>query len=128
MIFLNFKVHTRGRILGRNPGKSLLSAIHSYLYSLQLCFEISISSKITQLLTYFYSSVTGNLKSENFQDYAQKLQRNYTFVNSASALGNIFYLLVHDELSLTDPSLDVKGEADTPSLLIKCPRDVLIQG
>jgi hypothetical protein len=30
--------------------------------------------------------VYGNLKSENSQDYAQKLQRNCTFMSSVSAL------------------------------------------
>jgi hypothetical protein len=30
--------------------------------------------------------VYGNLKSENSQDYAQKPQRNFTFMNSASGL------------------------------------------
>jgi hypothetical protein len=31
-----------------------------------------------------------NLKSENSQDYAQKPQRNFTFMNSASASVDIF--------------------------------------
>jgi hypothetical protein len=61
--------------------------------------------KLTQPFTYFYSSVTvnlkekggkpdrklyplhcglRNLKSENSQNYAQKPQQNWTFMNSAS--------------------------------------------
>ncbi len=55
----------RGRILGRNWEKSLkrvfLLAIHSHLYD----------------------------KSENSQDYAQKPQRNCTFMNSASGLFHV---------------------------------------
>jgi hypothetical protein len=37
--------------------------------------------------------VYGNLKSENFQDYAQKPQRNCTFINSASVLANKLFVL-----------------------------------
>ncbi len=101
------KIVSRGRILGRNPNKSLQSFPPCYSQSpLQLCLEISILK--THAASYnFYSSVTvhckwerwktwkpyslpyglrnsyRNLKSENTQDYAQKPQRNWTFMNSA---------------------------------------------
>jgi hypothetical protein len=69
----------RSRILGRKIGtkslQSSLLAIHSHLYlsksGLKLVCKVNI--------------VYGNLnKSENSQDYAQKPQRNCTFMNSAS--------------------------------------------
>ncbi len=62
------RVKTRGRILvlGRNWDKSLKR------------FPLSKSG-----LKLAYN-VSGNLKSENSQDYAQKPQRNCTFMNSAS--------------------------------------------
>ncbi len=99
----------RGRILGRNPGKSRKSFPPCYSQSpLQLCLEIYISPATSYS---FYSSVTvlytvkekggkpdrkpcplpyglrnpyRNLKSENFQDYAQKPQQNCRLMNSAS--------------------------------------------
>jgi hypothetical protein len=40
-----------------------------------------------KLLDYNRNIVFGNLKSENSQDYAQKPQRNFTFMNSDSASG-----------------------------------------
>jgi hypothetical protein len=84
MIFLNFKFHTRGGILGRNPGKSLLPAIHSYLYSTVYSFALRFLFLKTHATSYLFLQLYS-------QDYAQKLKRNYTFVNSASALlGNIF--------------------------------------
>ncbi len=103
------KLLCRGRILGRNPDKSLgvvLLAIHSYLYSFAFRF-VFLQTHGTSYN--FFSSVTvhckgerrkpdrkpypfpyglknpyRNLKSENSQDYAQKHQRNVTFMNSAS--------------------------------------------
>jgi hypothetical protein len=99
----------RGWILGRNPSKIfrvILLAIHSHLYSFALRFLFLQTHTTTYSL---YSSVTvhgkgeggkpdrkpyplpyglrnpyRNLMSENFQDYAQKPQRNCTFMNSAS--------------------------------------------
>jgi hypothetical protein len=53
----------RGQILGRNCDKSRNSGW-------KLCSNVHI--------------VYRNLKSENSQDYAQKPQRNCTFMNSAS--------------------------------------------
>jgi hypothetical protein len=50
-----------------------LLAIHSHLYN-------GIYSPLVCNATIVY----GNLKSENSQDYAQKPQLNYTFMNSAS--------------------------------------------
>jgi hypothetical protein len=100
----------RGRILGRNPDKSLNfpPVIHSHLNSFALRFLLV---QIHATFYSFYSSVTvqctvketggkpvrkpyplpyglrnpyRNLKSENSQDYAQKSRRNWTFMNSAS--------------------------------------------
>ncbi len=104
-------VFTWGRILGRNPDKSLKSFPLSYSRSLpQLCLQIYISSnsfKLFQYLQFLLHTVKeeggkpdrkphplpyalrnpySNLKSRNSQDYAQKSQRNCAFMNSASAL------------------------------------------
>ncbi len=38
-------------------------------------------------MVYNVNIVNGNLKSENSQDYAQKPQINFTFMNSASGWG-----------------------------------------
>ncbi len=90
------------RILGRKPDKGLTSFLPCCSQS---CLKISISSSSRNLLQ-FLESVTvhckgerrntplpyglrspyRNLKSENSQDYAQKPQRNFTFMNSASVL------------------------------------------
>jgi hypothetical protein len=95
----------RGRILGRNLDKSFPPC---YSQSpRQLYLEISISSNSRNLLQFLQFSASAeekegkpdrkqypllyslrnpyrNLKSENSQDYAQKPQRNCTFMNSAS--------------------------------------------
>ncbi len=90
----------------QNPDKSL--AIHGYLYSFSLRF-LHISSNSRNLLHFLQLSYCAlyrkkekkpdgkpyplpyglrnsyrNLKSENFQDYVQKPQRNCMFMNSAS--------------------------------------------
>jgi hypothetical protein len=94
-----------GRILGRNPGKSLKSFPPCYSQS-QLCLEISLSRNLLQFQQFVavhckgerrkpdskpyplpYSLIRNpyrNLKSEKSQDYAQKPQRNRTFMNSAT--------------------------------------------
>ncbi len=98
------------RILGHNPGKSLKSLPLYYSQSPpQLCLEISISSNsrnFLQFLQFSYCTLWRreaenlkikpfslpyglkdpykNLKSEHSLDYAQKPQRNCTFMNSAS--------------------------------------------
>ncbi len=71
---------TRGRILGRNWDKSLKSFPPSYSQSPLL------TDFTPPLPPTFWAKVVlnGNLKSENSQDDAQKPQRNFTFVNSAS--------------------------------------------
>jgi hypothetical protein len=102
----------RGRVLGPNPDKSLKSFPPCYSQSpLQLCLENSISSNSLNLLRkssnshnllristvqvlYTVKEKGGkherkpyrNFKSENFQDCAQKPQRNCTFMNLASDL------------------------------------------
>ncbi len=64
-----------GRILGRNRDKSLKSFPPCYSQSPLLTgFETVCNVNIVYV----------NLKSENSQDYAQKPQRNCTFMNSAS--------------------------------------------
>ncbi len=102
----------KGRILGRNPDKSHKSFPPCYsqspLQSTALPWDIYFF-KLTQLLTYFYISVTvhcqierrkternpyplpyglrnlyRNLKSADSRDLAQKPQRNCTSMNSAS--------------------------------------------
>jgi len=87
-----------GRILGRNPDKSLESCPHFYSKSpRQIFLEISISSNSRSLLqllvlhcvTVHCKGERGRnpyrkLKSDNSQDYAQKPQRNCTLMNSAS--------------------------------------------
>jgi hypothetical protein len=97
------KVQSRGRILGRNPDKSLQIFPPSYSQStLQLCLGISISSNSRKLLQFLYRKKEENLieihthfpiflrnpyrnlKSENSKDFAQTPQRNCTFMNSAS--------------------------------------------
>jgi hypothetical protein len=80
---------SRGRILRQNPDKSL--AIHIHLYcGVQLYLRFNFF-KLTQPLTYPPSlwvkkSIHLNLKSENFEDYAQKPLRNFRFMNSASGV------------------------------------------
>ncbi len=62
-----FPIQYKSRILGWNPDKSLQSFPPCYFQSpLQLCLAISISSnfKLTQPLTYFYSSVSVHCKEE----------------------------------------------------------------
>ncbi len=97
-----------GRILGRNPDKSLKSFPPYYSQSpKQFCLEISISSnaatyniklrynvreKVWKPERKPYPLLYGlrdsfkkrNLKSENSHDYVQKPRRNCTFMNSAS--------------------------------------------
>ncbi len=101
----------RGRILRQIRTKVLrpfLFAIHSHLYTTALSSDLHFF-KLTQPLTvstgqllytvkekggqpdrkpyplpYGLRNPYRNLKSENSQDYAQKPQRNFTFMNSAS--------------------------------------------
>jgi hypothetical protein len=73
-------IFTRCRILGRNWDKSLKSFPPCYSQSLLLTdFTPPPLEQVCNV-----KIVCGNLKSENSQDYAQKLQRNCTFMNSAS--------------------------------------------
>ncbi len=110
---LSHRNKTRGWILGRNPDKSLeIFLRHSHLCSFALKFiflqtyATSYSFWIQLLypvkekgekpdkkpypLPYGLRNPYRNLKSENFQDYTQKPQRNYTFINSASVLLQTF--------------------------------------
>ncbi len=110
----------RGRILGRNPDKSLKSLPPCYSESpLQLYFEVLFLQ--THATSYsFYSSLTvyckeerrknwektippshwfkKSIESESSQDYAQKPQRNCMFTNSASvflsSLPSILYTYI----------------------------------
>ncbi len=89
--FFDFKcitsLESRGRILGRNRDKSLKS--------FPPCHSKSQSSLITDFTPPYLSKsglklvcnvniVFGNLTSEDSQDYAQKSQRNFASMNSAS--------------------------------------------
>ncbi len=76
-LYLSSVVQTEAEfldVIGTKSRQSSLLAIHSHLYlsksGLKLVCKVNI--------------VYGNLKSENSQDYAQKPQRNCTFMNSAS--------------------------------------------
>ncbi len=78
---------TRGRILGRNWDKSLKSIPPCCLQSTLLTgFTLTpFEKKWFELkLVCNVNIVYGNLKSENSQDYAQKPQQNFMFMNSAS--------------------------------------------
>jgi hypothetical protein len=115
------KLLFRGRILGRNPDKSL--KFSSLLFKTPLlCLGISISSNsrnLVECLQFSYCTVQvhckgerrktwwktippsqwfknpyRNLESENSQDYAQKPQRNCMFTNSASGLNEIQQLFI----------------------------------
>jgi hypothetical protein len=77
-----------GRILGRNWDKSLKSFPPRYSQSPPLPDlppSLPSWSKSGLKLVCNVNIAYRNLKSENSQDYAQKRQRNYTFMNSASA-------------------------------------------
>jgi hypothetical protein len=63
---------------------SSLIAIHSHLYKLILSPPPPPPSKSGLKLVCNVNIVHRYLKSENFQDYAQKPQRNCTFMNTAS--------------------------------------------
>jgi hypothetical protein len=95
-----------GWILGRHPDKSLSSfppcysqsliALPWYFYFYKFTQPVTVSSSIVHLL-YTVKEKGGkpylppyglwkpyrNLKSENSQDYAQELQQNFMFMNSA---------------------------------------------
>jgi hypothetical protein len=108
-------IESRDRILGRHPDKSLKSFppcySQSHLCSFALRFLFSSNSRNLlristvkllytvkdkggksdrkpYLLPYGFRNTCRNLKSENFQDYAQKpLTKNCRIMNSASADG-----------------------------------------
>ncbi len=73
--------NSRDRILGRNWDISLKGFPLCYSQSPLLPLPLSKSGL---KLVCNVNIVYGNLKSENFQDYAQKPQRNCMFMNSAS--------------------------------------------
>ncbi len=79
-IFSTIALFSRGRILERNWDKSLTSFPSCYSQSPLLTDFTSPTPWSEMVRNILY----GNLKSENFQDYGQKLQRNCTFMNSAS--------------------------------------------
>ncbi len=75
----------RGRIPGRNWDSSLMSFPPCYSQSPSTNgFYHPPLIKSGLKLVCNVNIVYGNLKSENSQDYAQKPQRNCTFINSAS--------------------------------------------
>ncbi len=101
---------------------------------LQLCLEISISLNSRNLLqflqfSYFTKEKGGkpdrktyphpyglrnpyiNLKSENSQDYAQKPQRNCTFMNSASGYLRILEACRSENIELTGQRADSQTSA-----------------
>ncbi len=85
----------RGRILGRNRDRSLTSFPPCNSQSPLLTAPPPPPprpSKSDWKLVCNANIVYGNLKSENSQGYAQKHQRNSTFMNSASVLVHISYL------------------------------------
>ncbi len=73
----------RGRILRRNWDNSFKSFPPCYSQSPLLTDYPPPPSKSGLKLVSNINIVHGNLKSENSQDYAQKSQRNSTFMNSA---------------------------------------------
>ncbi len=76
---------TRGRILRRNWDKR---DFHLFLLLIHFTPPPPPLSKSGLKLVCNVNFVYGNLKSENSQDYAQKPERNCTFMNSASAYQN----------------------------------------
>ncbi len=82
----NSNAATRGRILGRNWDKSLQSFPPCYSQS-HLLLDFTppppLSKGVLELVCNV-NIVYGNLNSENSQVYAQKPQKNCTFMNSAS--------------------------------------------
>ncbi len=108
--------YIQGRILGRNPDKSLKSFPPCYLqsslctfasYSFHSSLQYTVKEKEGQPdrkpfpLPYGLRNPLRNLKSESSQDYAQKPQRNCTFMNSASGLTVV--LLFRHRLPSSDP-------------------------
>ncbi len=85
----------RGWILGRNWNKSLKSFSPCYSQS-PLLTEFypppPPSKSGLKLVCCNVNFVYGNLKSENFQDFAQKPQQNCTFMNLASWAKLYLYL------------------------------------
>ncbi len=99
------KIQPRGRILVRNPDKSLKSFPPCYSQSPQQLCLLFLFFKLTQPLPVSVKEKGGkpdrkpyphsyglrhpyrNLRSENSQDYAQKPQSDCTFMNSASVFG-----------------------------------------
>jgi hypothetical protein len=80
------QIQHRDRILGRNWDKSLKRIPPCYSQSPLLTDFTPLSfGKSGLKLVCNVNIVYGNLKYENTQDYAQKPQRNCTFMNSASA-------------------------------------------
>jgi hypothetical protein len=72
----------RGRILGRNENTSPKSFPPCCSQS-SLLTDFTLTKSDLKLVCNV-NIVYGNFKSENSQDYAQKPQRNCTFMNSAS--------------------------------------------
>ncbi len=84
--------------IGEKVLRVFLLAIHIHLYY-GFC-PTPPWSKSDLKLVCNVNIICGNLKSENPQDYAQKPQRNYTFMNSASlntCPSLSLYILVIDE-------------------------------
>jgi hypothetical protein len=75
--------HTRLRVRGWGSPNS-----EDLRTSLALFLFCACCSRLIYSIS---SSEFGNLKSENSQDYAQKPQRNYTFMNSTSVESALFH-------------------------------------
>ncbi len=71
-------------VIGRKVLRVFLLAIHSHLYRFDPPPPLPPQGKSGLKLVCNVNIVYRNLKSENSQDYAQKPQRNCTFMNSTS--------------------------------------------
>ncbi len=99
-------------VIGTKDLRVFLLAIHSHLY-IRILIP-SLLSKSCLKLVCNVNIVYGNLKSENSRDYAQKPQRNYAFMNSASrgdSPNHCVNYLVNELLSFDGLSLSLDTEA-----------------
>ena len=106
---------SRGRILGRNWDISCKSFPPCYSQSPpQTDFPLPHLSKSGLKLTCNVNIVYENLKSENFQDYAQKPQGNCMFMNSAPKM---LRNLRSDDVSQKSRKFLRKKQANPKSML-----------
>jgi hypothetical protein len=111
---LNSLCLSEGRILGRNWDKSLKSFPPCYSQSplLQILLPLPSLSNSGLKLVCNVNIVYGNLKSENSHDYAQKPQRNCTFMNSAAGYVSRYCQAAH--FKKYGPSMTEKELAPPP--------------